>query len=77
MKMKQAIAYYKISTIRQGRSSLGLEAQQSSFDYYRKQNEYEILDEVSEVKSPRKQRSGLFHALNFANKESSTHCGTT
>jgi DNA invertase Pin-like site-specific DNA recombinase len=67
--MKQAIAYYRVSTIRQGRSGLGLEAQQSSVDQYCKQNEYEILDDVIEVKSTRKQRSGLFHALELCRQK--------
>lgn len=67
--MKQAIAYYRVSTIRQGRSGLGLEAQQSSVNYYCKQNEYDVLDEVIEVKSTRKQRLGLFQALELCKEK--------
>jgi DNA invertase Pin-like site-specific DNA recombinase len=61
--MKQAIAYYRVSTTRQGRSGLGLEAQQHAVESYCRLNDYELLQEVTEVKSTRKQREGLFQAL--------------
>ncbi len=61
--MKRAIAYYRVSTTRQGRSGLGLEAQQSTVKNYCKLNDYALLTEVIEVKSTRKHRTGLFQAL--------------
>lgn len=61
--MKQAIAYYRVSTTRQGRSGLGLEAQQNAVHLYCKQNGYELVKEIIEVKSTRKKREGLFQAL--------------
>jgi DNA invertase Pin-like site-specific DNA recombinase len=61
--MKQAIAYYRVSTHRQGRSGLGLEAQQVTVASYCRLNAYELMDEVVEVKSTRKQQHGLFEAL--------------
>lgn len=61
--MKQAIAYYRVSTHRQGRSGLGLEAQQVTVAGYCRLNGYELTGEVIEVKSTRKQQSGLFEAL--------------
>lgn len=61
--MKQAIAYYRVSTRRQGRSGLGLEAQQVAVASYCQLNGYELVDEVVEVKSTRKQQNGLFEAM--------------
>ncbi|GGH07685.1 recombinase family protein [Mucilaginibacter phyllosphaerae] len=63
--MKQAIAYYRVSTGRQGRSGLGLEAQQSAVEHYCKANDYQLLNEVTEVRSTRKYRAGLFDALDL------------
>lgn len=61
--MKQAIAYYRVSTRRQGRSGLGLEAQQVAVASYCQLNGYKLVDEVVEVKSTRKQQYGLFEAM--------------
>jgi DNA invertase Pin-like site-specific DNA recombinase len=61
--MKQAIAYYRVSTHRQGRSGLGLEAQQGTVTSYCQLNGYTLVDEVVEVKSTRKHQNGLFEAL--------------
>ncbi len=63
--MKQAIAYYRVSTGRQGKSGLGLEAQQSAVEQYCKANDYQLLTNVLEVKSTRKYRAGLFDALDL------------
>ncbi len=63
MKMRQAIAYYRVSTGRQGKSGLGLEAQQTAVLQYCTQNDYLLLSDVIEVKSTRKHRNGLFRAL--------------
>lgn len=61
--MKQVIAYYRVSTQRQGRSGLGLEAQQNAVLNYCKLSGYEVISEVNEVKSTRKDRIGLLQAL--------------
>lgn len=61
--MKQAIAYYRVSTQRQGKSGLGLEAQQNAVKNYCQLNAYDIIREVIEVKSTRKGRIGLLQAL--------------
>lgn len=63
--MKQVIAYYRVSTQRQGRSGLGLEAQQSAVLNYCKLSGYEVICEVIEVKSTRKDRLGLLQALDL------------
>ena len=61
--MKQAIAYYRVSTNRQGRSGLGLEAQQNAVEHYCRLNDLILLDDVVEVQSTRKHRAGLLEAL--------------
>jgi len=67
--MKQAIAYYRVSTNRQGKSGLGLEAQQLAVKSYCKLNEYDIISEVIEIKSTRKYRVGLLEALEACKKK--------
>lgn len=61
--MKQVIAYYRVSTHRQGRSGLGLDAQQLAVANYCQLHDYCLINEVVEVKSTRKLQSGLFDAL--------------
>ena len=70
--MKQAVAYYRVSTKRQGKSGLGLEAQQIAVTHYCEQNDYELVKEVVEVQSTRKCRIGLFQALAFCKKINAT-----
>lgn len=70
--MKQAIAYFRVSTSRQGRSGLGLEAQQLAVENYCTQNELTIVSEVTEVKSTLKHRLGLFRALYLCKQDKAT-----
>lgn len=70
--MKQAIAYYRVSTSRQGKSALGLEAQQLAVKNYCKLYEYNLIQEVTEVKSTRKCRIGLEGALEVCKKNKIT-----
>ncbi|CAG5011394.1 hypothetical protein DYBT9275_04940 [Dyadobacter sp. CECT 9275] len=70
--MKQAIAYYRVSTCKQGRSGLGLEAQQEAIMNYCKLNDYELIDQVIEIKSTRKSRIGLMQALKMCKKMKAT-----
>ncbi|MFC3560505.1 recombinase family protein [Pedobacter jamesrossensis] len=63
--MKQAIAYYRVSTVRQGRSGLGLEAQEQVIQQYCLQNNYTLLDAIVEVQSTRKHRYGLAKSLDL------------
>lgn len=62
---RSAIAYYRVSTVRQGRSGLGLEAQQAAVHQYCIANNYTLVKEIQEVRSTRKQRPGLQQALNL------------
>lgn len=66
--MKQAIAYYRVSTNKQGKSGLGLEAQQLAVKNYCRLNDLKVISEVTEVKSTRKCREGLLEALELCKK---------
>ena len=49
--MKTLIAYYRVSTQKQGRSGLGLEAQRSAVQAYAKANDLVIAAEYTEVET--------------------------
>jgi hypothetical protein len=58
------VAYYRVSTDRQGRSGLGLEAQQDAIRRYLNGGGWTVIDEVVEVESgKRDDRPGLDKAL--------------
>jgi DNA invertase Pin-like site-specific DNA recombinase len=62
--MKKAIAYYRVSTERQGKSGLGLEAQKEAVRVYTAANGYEVTSEHMEIESGRKNnRPQLLKAL--------------
>lgn len=48
---KKYIAYYRVSTRRQGESGLGLESQMSIIDYFVKSDKAEIIAKYTEVRS--------------------------
>jgi DNA invertase Pin-like site-specific DNA recombinase len=70
--MRFAVAYYRVSTKRQGRSHLGLDAQETAIKHFCNTNSYTLLDEIEEVQSTRKQRPGLQEALAFCQKSGAT-----
>ncbi len=58
------IAYYRVSTDKQGRSGLGLEAQQEAVRSYLNGGSWQLVDEVVDVKSgKRNDRPKLAKAL--------------
>ena len=61
------VAYIRVSTDKQGRSGLGLEAQQAAITAYAERNGAEIVAEFLEVESGRKNdRAELTNALRHA-----------
>jgi DNA invertase Pin-like site-specific DNA recombinase len=65
--MKKIIAYYRVSTKRQGQSGLGLEGQQAAVKAYASQNGAEIVKAYTEVESgKRSDRPELAKALGHA-----------
>jgi DNA invertase Pin-like site-specific DNA recombinase len=64
------VAYYRVSTDRQGRSGLGLEAQQSSVRNYLNGGEWELIGEFTEVESgKRADRPELVKALEVCRRQ--------
>ncbi len=70
--MKRAVAYYRVSTSKQGKSGLGLEAQQKAVEDYCKASDHTLLTEVIEVRSTRKHRAGLYEALDLCRQQNAT-----
>jgi DNA invertase Pin-like site-specific DNA recombinase len=70
--MKNAIAYYRVSTERQGKSGLGLDAQQTAIKSYCTANDYKLLMEIEEIRSSRKHRPALQDALLHCKKIQAT-----
>jgi DNA invertase Pin-like site-specific DNA recombinase len=66
--MKLVIAYYRVSTGKQGKSGLGLEAQQHAVKHHCNCNGFQLLMEVQEVKSTRKRRVFLENAFTLCQK---------
>ena len=67
-KPTKAIAYYRVSTARQGASGLGLEAQRASVTAYAKANGLAIVSEFTEVETGtrKKKRKVIYKALEAA-----------
>jgi DNA invertase Pin-like site-specific DNA recombinase len=58
------VAYYRVSTAKQGRSGLGLEAQQAAVQTYLNGGRWKLIAEFTEVESgKRKDRPQLAAAL--------------
>src|SRR5262245_21927905 len=49
--MQQAIAYYRVSTARQGKSGLGIEAQPSAVQRFAEAEGYDLAEEFIEVET--------------------------
>lgn len=70
--MKKYTAYYRVSTADQGRSGLGLEAQQETVKRYIEKMGGELLEEFTEIESGTKNdRPQLQRALNLARRRGS------
>ena len=54
---KDAIAYVRVRTKQQGRSGLGLEAQQENIAAFAKRERFNIIETTSRYKAPRATRS--------------------
>lgn len=67
------VAYYRVSTAQQGKSGLGLEAQQAAVQTYLNGGKWELLGEFTEVESgKRKNRPQLEAALAMCRKHKAT-----
>ena len=71
--MKPIIAYIRVSTKRQGRSGLGLEAQQEALDAYRRENGCRVLATYREVETGKSaDRPELARAIAHAKRSGAT-----
>ena len=71
--MKKAIAYYRVSTVQQGKSGLGQEAQQEAVRLFTEREDFQIIAHYTEVESGKKnQRPQLLAALTQCRKEKAT-----
>jgi DNA invertase Pin-like site-specific DNA recombinase len=72
--MKQAVVYYRVSTQKQGRSGLGLEAQQASVQHFIQAYGYQVIQEYTEIRSGRRDvnRPILQEALALCRKHKAT-----
>ena len=63
------VAYYRVSTDRQGRSGLGLEAQREAVRSYLNGGDWQLIGEFTETESGRKdERPALEQALALCRK---------
>src|SRR4051812_415126 len=73
--MAGIIAYFRVSTKRQGESGLGLEGQATAVEEYAKQTGKQIVARYTEVESGRKSdRPALARALAHARRSKATLC---
>ncbi|GAB3282858.1 recombinase family protein [Larkinella harenae] len=71
--MKPALAYYRVSTDRQGKSGLGLEAQQEAVRLFAEREGFQITAHFTEIESGKKNnRPQLMVALAKCRKEKAT-----
>lgn len=71
--MSKAITYYRVSTERQGKSGLGLEAQQYAIADFARIYNYKLVKEFIEIESGKKNnRPILYQALDACKKEGAT-----
>ncbi len=70
--MKKAVAYYRVSTGKQKRSGLGLEAQKAAISNHCLINGYVLSLEIEEVKSTRKIRPKLQEAFSYCKAHKAT-----
>ena len=76
---KQLVAYYRVSTQKQGRSGLGLEAQQAAVKAFAASNGYTIIGEFSEAETGKgadalERRPELKSVLTTARKAGASVC---
>lgn len=68
--MKKFIAYYRVSTIGQGKSGLGLESQKTLVENFVRSNNGELLERFTEIETGtnKKKRTVIYDAIDFAKR---------
>lgn len=67
--MKKAITYYRVSTERQGKSGLGLDAQQNAVHDFVRSHQIFLLDEFIEIESGKKNNRPMLQQALIACKQ--------
>ena len=77
MSLRKFVAYYRVSTQKQGLSGLGLEAQKIAVSAYLKETEWQLIDEYTEIETGKgsnalDKRPQLRAALDYSRKQGAT-----
>ena len=77
MSSRKFVAYYRVSTQKQGLSGLGLEAQKIAVSAYLKETEWQLIDEYTEIETGKgsnalDKRPQLRAALDYSRKQGAT-----
>jgi len=66
--MKKFVAYFRVSTAKQGKSGLGLESQKTMVNNYLSNNGGELIKSYTEVETgtSKKQRTEIYNAIDYA-----------
>ena len=77
MLLRKFVAYYRVSTQKQGLSGLGLEAQKIEVSAYLKETEWQLIDEYTEIETGKgsnalDKRPQLRAALDYSRKQGAT-----
>ena len=77
MLLRKFVAYYRVSTQKQGLSGLGLEAQKIAVSAYLKETEWQLIDEYTEIETGKgsnalDKRPQLRAALDYSRKQGAT-----
>lgn len=72
--MKPAVAYYRVSTAKQGQSGLGLEAQRAAVAEFAQTHGYNVAEEFTEVETgtSKRKRIAIFEAIEAAQAHGGT-----
>ena len=77
MSSRKFVAYYRVSTQKQGLSGLGLDAQKIAVSTYLKESEWQLIDEYTEIETGKgsnalDKRPQLRAALDYSRKQGAT-----
>lgn len=72
--MNAAVAYYRVSTAKQGQSGLGLEAQRAAVAEFARMHGYNVVEEFTEVETgtAKRKRVAIFQAIEAAQARGAT-----
>jgi DNA invertase Pin-like site-specific DNA recombinase len=68
--MKKFVGYFRVSTLEQGKSGLGLESQKFMVDTFIKSNDGELIESFTEIETgtSKRKRTEIYKAIEYAKK---------